>query len=78
MSLVRLESLRHEMKKCVRCSLCKLIPIPKILDSRFTSACPPVDEYHFHAYSGEGARRGDNQRGGRGYFRACKFYRNRS
>jgi len=28
--------------------------MPTILDSRFTSACPPVDEYHFHAYSGGG------------------------
>ena len=54
MSLERLESLRHEMKKCVRCSLCKLIPLPTIQDTRFTSACPPVNEYHFHAYSGGG------------------------
>ena len=54
MSLERLESLRHEMKKCVRCSLCKLIPMPTIQEAQFTSACPPVDEYHFHAYSGGG------------------------
>jgi Fe-S oxidoreductase len=54
MSLERLASLRHEMKKCVRCSLCKLVPMPTIRDARFTSGCPPVDEYHFHAYSGGG------------------------
>jgi heterodisulfide reductase subunit D len=54
MSLERLEILRHEMKKCVRCSLCKLVPLPTIQQTRFTSACPPVDEYHFHAYSGGG------------------------
>lgn len=54
MSLEKLETLRSEMKKCVRCSLCKLIPMPVIRDSQFTSACPPVDEYHFHAYSGGG------------------------
>ena len=54
MSLERLETLRHEMKKCVRCSLCKLVPMPTIQQTRFTSACPPVDEYHFHAYSGGG------------------------
>jgi heterodisulfide reductase subunit D len=54
MSLERLESLRHEMKKCVRCSLCKLVPLPTIQDTRFISACPPVDEYKFHAYSGGG------------------------
>jgi Fe-S oxidoreductase len=54
MSLERLESLRGEMKKCVRCSLCKLVPMPTIQQVRFTSACPPVDAYHFHAYSGGG------------------------
>jgi len=54
MSLERLESLRGEMKKCVRCSLCKLVPMPTIRQARFTSACPPVDAYHFHAYSGGG------------------------
>ena len=54
MSIERLEALRHEMKKCVRCSLCKLVPLPIIQQTKFTSACPPVDEYHFHAYSGGG------------------------
>lgn len=54
MSLERLESLRHEMKKCVRCSLCKLVPMPTIQDARFISACPPIDEYRIHAYSGGG------------------------
>ena len=54
MSLERLESLRGEMKKCVRCSLCKLVPMPTTQQTKFTSACPPVDEYHFHAYSGGG------------------------
>jgi len=54
MSLERLETLRPDMKKCVRCSLCKLVPLPTIQQTRFTSACPPVDEYHFHAYSGGG------------------------
>jgi Fe-S oxidoreductase len=54
MSLERLESLRHDMKKCVRCSLCKLVPLPTIQQTRFTSGCPPVDAYHFHAYSGGG------------------------
>ena len=54
MSLERLETLRRDMKKCVRCSLCKLVPMPTIQQARFTSGCPPVDEYHFHAYSGGG------------------------
>ena len=54
MSLERLATLQQDMKKCVRCSLCKLIPLPTIQQTEFTSACPPVDEYHFHAYSGGG------------------------
>lgn len=54
MSLKRLEQLRHEMKKCTRCSLCKLVPMPTIQNARYTSACPPVNEYHFHAYCGGG------------------------
>ena len=54
MSLERLESLRTDIKKCVRCSLCKFVPMPTIQQTRFTSACPPVDEYHLHAYSGGG------------------------
>ncbi len=54
MSLEHLEALRRDMKKCVRCSLCKMVPLPTIQQTRFTSACPPVDEYHFHAYSGGG------------------------
>jgi len=28
--------------------------MPTIQQTRFISACPPVDEYHFHAYSGGG------------------------
>jgi Fe-S oxidoreductase len=54
MSLERLQALRDDMKKCVRCSLCKLVPLPTIRQNRFTSCCPAVDEYHFHAYSGGG------------------------
>lgn len=54
MTLERLESLKQDMKKCVRCSLCKIVPMPTIQQTQFTSACPPVDAYHFHAYSGGG------------------------
>ena len=54
MSLARLEQLRGDMKKCVRCSLCKIVPMPTIEQTKFISACPPLDEYHFHAYAGGG------------------------
>ena len=54
MSITNLEVLRNDMKKCVRCSLCKMVPMPTVQQTKFISACPPVDEYHFHAYSGGG------------------------
>lgn len=54
MSFERLEQLRGEMKKCVRCSLCKIVPMPTIQQTKFISACPPLDHYHFHAYAGGG------------------------
>lgn len=54
MSIEYLETLKGDMKKCVRCSLCKLVPMPTIQQTRFTSACPAIDEYQFHAYSGGG------------------------
>lgn len=54
MSIANLEVLRNDMKKCVRCSLCKMVPMPTVQQTKFISACPPVDEYHFHAYSGGG------------------------
>ena len=50
----RLESLRTEMQKCTRCSLCKMVPMPTVQNAKFANACPPVNANHFHAYSGGG------------------------
>ncbi|MBW2191040.1 MAG: (Fe-S)-binding protein [Deltaproteobacteria bacterium] len=50
----RLESLRGEMQKCTRCSLCKMVPMPTVRDAKYANACPPVMVNHFHAYSGGG------------------------
>ncbi len=50
----RLESLRTEMQKCTRCSLCKMVPMPTVRDAKYANACPPVMTNHFHAYSGGG------------------------
>lgn len=50
----RLESLRTEMQKCTRCSLCKMVPMPTVQDAKYANACPPVNVKHFHAYSGGG------------------------
>lgn len=50
----RLESLRTEMQKCTRCSLCKMVPMPTVQNAKYANACPPVMVNHFHAYSGGG------------------------
>jgi len=42
------------MKKCFRCSLCKLVPLPTVCDSRFSDGCPASRLFHFHGYSGSG------------------------
>jgi len=54
MTRQRLESLRPEMQKCTRCSLCKMVPMPTVQDAKYANACPPVNVNHFHAYSGGG------------------------
>ena len=54
MSLSNLKHLEAEMKKCFRCSLCKMVPLPTILDSRYSNGCPASRELHFHGYSGSG------------------------
>ncbi|MHA1577339.1 MAG: (Fe-S)-binding protein, partial [Candidatus Thorarchaeota archaeon] len=42
------------MDSCVRCSKCKYIPQLVIQSKRFSSICPSIDYYNFHAYSGGG------------------------
>lgn len=54
MTRQRLETLRPEMQKCTRCSLCKMVPMPTVQDAKYANACPPVMTNHFHAYSGGG------------------------
>jgi len=54
MSLSKLTHLEAEMKKCFRCSLCKMVPLPTVLDSRYSNGCPAARELHFHGYSGSG------------------------
>ena len=41
-------------ERCVRCSLCKWIPTPRILNWRFAGGCPSIQYGNFHAYSGGG------------------------
>ena len=54
MALSRLSELQGEMQKCFRCSLCKMVPLPTVLDSRYSDGCPPSRLYHLHGYSGSG------------------------
>ena len=54
MAFQRLKELEDEMKKCFRCSLCKMVPLPVALHPDYTDCCPANREFHFHGYSGSG------------------------
>jgi len=54
MSLSRLRNLEPEMQKCFRCSLCKMVPLPTVVNPRYADGCPASHLYHFHGYSGSG------------------------
>ncbi len=54
MSLSRLKNLEDEMKKCFRCSLCKMVPLPVVANPAYSDGCPSAREFHFHGYSGSG------------------------
>lgn len=54
MSWSRLKSLEGEMKKCFRCSLCKMIPLPVVSSPAYSDGCPVARTFHFHGYSGSG------------------------
>jgi Fe-S oxidoreductase len=53
-ALSKLKDLEADMKKCFRCSLCKLVPLPTVVDSRFSDGCPASRDLQFHGYSGSG------------------------
>lgn len=42
------------MSSCIRCSNCKFIPALQVKSQRFSTICPAIDRYNFHAYSGGG------------------------
>lgn len=54
MALPRLEELEPEMQKCFRCSLCKMVPLPTVLNPKYSDGCPSSRLFHFHGYSGSG------------------------
>jgi Fe-S oxidoreductase len=45
---------KREMELCMRCSLCKFIPMEKIRGYAHANVCPSIARYNFHAYSGGG------------------------
>ncbi len=42
------------IKRCLRCSICKWIPQVQIKSKKYAGACPSIDMYNFHPYSGGG------------------------
>ena len=49
-----LEDYKRDMDMCIRCSVCKFIPMEMIKGYRHVNVCPSTARYHFHAYSGGG------------------------
>ena len=49
-----LEDYRADMESCCRCSACKFIPLEKITGQEFSNACPSIQRFNFHSYSGGG------------------------
>lgn len=50
-----LEDYRNDMLRCVRCSVCKFIPLSSLIKSwRFAYGCPASARFNFHSYSGGG------------------------
>jgi Fe-S oxidoreductase len=42
------------MSSCIRCSNCKFIPALQVKSQKFSTICPSIERYNFHAYSGGG------------------------
>lgn len=54
--MIRMEEEEYQkmIKRCVRCSICKWIPQVTIKSQKYATACPAIDMYNFHPYSGGG------------------------
>jgi Fe-S oxidoreductase len=49
-----LETYKHDMQRCTRCSYCKFIPYETYKKADFINGCPAVTRYNWHAYSAGG------------------------
>ncbi len=49
-----LEDYRNDMEMCCRCSICKFIPMERIVGTQHSYVCPSIAKYEYHTYSGGG------------------------
>jgi Fe-S oxidoreductase len=49
-----LDDHRADMEMCCRCSICKFVPMEKIIEKRHSYVCPAVAKFNFNAYAGGG------------------------
>jgi Fe-S oxidoreductase len=49
-----LETHRDDLMRCTRCSYCKWVPHQVMSDTRFLTACPSIERFHFHGWSAGG------------------------
>jgi Fe-S oxidoreductase len=49
-----LETYKHDMLRCTRCSYCKWIPFENFRNPDFIKGCPSAAKYDWHAYSAGG------------------------
>lgn len=49
-----LEDYKRDMDMCIRCSVCKFIPLEMIKGYQHVNICPSITRYNFHGYSGGG------------------------
>jgi len=53
---MRVDELEYQkmIQRCLRCSICKWIPQVQIKSQKYATACPSIDIYNYHPYSGGG------------------------
>ncbi len=49
-----LEQYKGDMAMCCRCSCCKFIPLQRVEGHPYSTVCPSIARFDFHAYSGGG------------------------
>ncbi len=49
-----LEQYKGDMGMCCRCSCCKFIPMQQVQGHPYSTVCPSISRFDFHAYSGGG------------------------